>query len=70
MPDYPWYGIVNGDTIEQGDILRRCRVILPVTPVTAGDSTAEEQTVEFDQIERDVVIISQTCDLVKGREKV
>jgi len=29
IPEYPWFGIVDGDEIEQGDILEGCPVFLP-----------------------------------------
>lgn len=66
MADYPWYAIVNGDEIEQGDVLLNCRVFAPADDL----SPDENDIVEFEEFERDVVVLSQTCDLVKGREKI
>lgn len=66
MADYPWYGVVNGEEIEQGDILESCRVFSP--PDDLPDDAGA--IVEFDELQRDVIVLSQTCDLVKGREKV
>jgi hypothetical protein len=63
---YPWYVPINGDEIQQGDILESCRVFLP--PADLAD--AEVQTAEFPWELRDVIVMSQTCDLVKGREKL
>ena len=55
--------------MSRGDILRGCAVFL-----LGGDlddeSTPEDVAVEFECAERDVVVLSQTCDLVKGREKL
>jgi len=48
---YPWYGLVQGEQLEQGDILFECPIIRP----TATD--------EFHRHLADVVILSQTCDL-------
>ena len=64
--DYPWFQIVRGANLEQGDILESCPVFLPRTDVVV----AEEDTIFFDEELRDVIVISQTCDLVAGREKV
>jgi hypothetical protein len=70
MVDYAWYRTVTGDDLEQGDMLRRCPVFLPPSELRIDESTAEGLTAEFDWVERDVVVLSQTCDLVKDREKV
>ena len=65
---YPWYSLVNGDEIEQGDILEGCPVFLPPPDLTLNFFEDEEATFIWE--ERDVIVMSQTCDLVKGREKV
>ena len=65
MSGYPWFSIVDDATIEQGDILRNVRLF--ISPKTIDDDAVE---VEFDWLERDVIVMSQTCDLVDGREKV
>ena len=48
---YPWYGLVQGEQLEQGDVLFECPIIRP----TATD--------EFQRHLADVVILSQSCDL-------
>ena len=70
MADYPWYQVVQGDSIEQGDILRRCPVFSPPDRLVLPDSPGEEPITEFEWVERDLTVVSQTCDLVKGREKL
>lgn len=71
MTGYPWYAIVSGDAIEQGDILQGCPVFLPPDGLPPTDFAENQQAIaEFDWIERDVIVVTQTCDLVKGREKV
>jgi hypothetical protein len=70
MPQYPWYAIVNEDSLEQGDILRRCAVFFPPRGTLTGRQPPDELTAEFEWAERDLVVISQTCDLVEGRERV
>jgi hypothetical protein len=64
--DYPWFQIVRGANLEQGDILESCPVFHPRADLTS----AEENTVYFDEELRDVIVVSQSCDLVSGREKV
>jgi hypothetical protein len=63
-PFYPWYAIASGDEIQQGDILDGCPVFSPRTEATGVLSST------FDWRERDLIVMSQTCDLVRGREKV
>ena len=64
--DYPWYRIVRGDVLEQGDMLESCPVFLP----RADLPESEEETILLDEELRDVAVITQSCDLVPGREKV
>ena len=64
---YPWYSLAEGDDLEQGDILESCRVFSPPADL-ADDSRAEHAT--FGYTERDVIVMSQSCDLVKGRNKL
>jgi hypothetical protein len=61
MPEeHPWYDVVEGSTLEQGDILLACPVIVPVPdmpfPVPEGD-------VPGDLLFFDVVVMTQSCDL-------
>jgi hypothetical protein len=62
---YPWYQAVSGDDLEQGDIIDTCPVF-----VVPEDFTPGEPLVSFSWRERDVVVMTQSCDLVRGREKV
>jgi hypothetical protein len=64
---YPWYNIiVTGDELEQGDILEGCPVFSP--PADLGAVPAADARFRWE--ERDLVILSQSCDLVKGRKKL
>ncbi len=65
-PNYPWYSFVEGDELEQGDIIEKCPVFAP--PADLQPEKAE--MAEFKWEERDLIVMSQTCDLVKGREKL
>jgi hypothetical protein len=64
MQVYPWYATTEGDEIEQGDFFEACPVYIPSAEATGHG------IVDFEWEERDLVVLSQTCDLVKGREKV
>lgn len=63
---YPWYEAVSGDEIEQGDIVESCPVFLPPDDLAGGDMASAI----FQWDDRDVIVMSQTCDLAKGREKL
>jgi hypothetical protein len=64
--DYPWFSLVSGVDVEQGDIFENCPVFFP------PDDLAEIPLVEavFAWKEQDVIVLSQTCDMVQGREKI
>ena len=64
---YPWYCLVSDDELEQGDILEDCPVFSP--PPNLRPNFLEDD-VDFTWERRDVIIMSQSCDLVKGREKI
>jgi hypothetical protein len=56
MEKYPWYEIVEGDSLLQGDFINQCPIVLPPSTIELGKVRAEV-------IEYDVVIMSQSCDL-------
>lgn len=64
-PEYRWYGVVDGDDLEQGDILEDCPVYFPPEHIP---EYAEKATFSYGKL--DLIVISQSCDLVKGREKI
>lgn len=66
IPAYPWFGVVEGDDVEQGDILEGCPVFFPPDDLVLG----AELTARFMWQKQDLIVMSQSCDLVKGREKV
>lgn len=65
-PNYPWYQAVAGEDIEQGDLFEHCPVFLP--PDDLADASLETATFRWE--DRDLIVLSQSCDLIKGREKV
>lgn len=59
MPEYPWYGFAaEGAPLEQGEIIEGVPFIRPVEIPEEGDPTVEVIT-------SDVIVISQSCDLLK-----
>ncbi len=69
---YPWFEVARGDVLEQGDILPDCPIFIAPgdLDVDALEKAASLSSVRFDCHRFDVIVMSQTCDLVKGREKV
>jgi hypothetical protein len=63
--NYPWYERVNGSAIEQGDVLEACAVFSPPADL---EETASQASLVW--VRRDVIVLSQTCDMVEGREKL
>jgi hypothetical protein len=65
-PHYPWYSAAQGDELEQGDLLDSFPVFAP------PDDLQPESTVgaDFTWEQRDLVVMSQSCDMVKGRENL
>ena len=68
--DYPWYDKVSGDDVQQGDILENCPVLILPSELSLGPSgtRTEPQDIPFEC--RDVVVMSQSCDMVKGQERI
>ena len=62
---FAWYRVVTGTDLSQGDLLDRCPVFLPPTDLAEPWDEAA-----FTWQEVDAVVMTQTCDLVSGREKV
>lgn len=57
--DYPWYGRVTDATLQQGDLVEGCPVVLPVLDPAGADAVYESQLRE-----RTGIVLSQSCDLV------
>jgi hypothetical protein len=60
-----WYEIVEGQDLETGDVISEC----PIYSVIFPDDPAAPVT-QVDYASYDVVVLSQSCDLVAGREKL
>lgn len=62
---FPWYRIVRGPELQQGDLVEACPVFVPLNDFPLDAPTP----VDFDWEVRDVIVLTQSCDLVAGREK-
>ncbi len=56
MEKYPWYEIVEEDSILQGDIVNSCPVAIP--PRTIGSGKCLVEVMAFN-----VIVMSQSCDI-------
>lgn len=70
MPAYPWYAVASGDDIEQGDIFEDCPIFLPPADLNLQPDPTHGAQAQFRWEQQDVIVLSQTCDLVKDREKL
>jgi hypothetical protein len=60
-----WFEVVTGRTLEQGDIISHCPIYSPAFP-----SSPDQPVTEIEEFSYDVIVMSQTCDLVMDREKL
>lgn len=67
---YPWYQLVSGEEeIKQGDILEDCPVFQ--LPEDLAEITKDKNiTAKVEWRTQDVIIMSQSCDMVKDRAKL
>jgi hypothetical protein len=61
---YPWYTVVSGDDVQQGDILESCPVFFPPSTTNLDDPFARSV---FDWAERDVIVLTQSCDIANNK---
>lgn len=69
---YPWYTVTSGGDLEQGDILTGCPVFRAPEDLSAGvleraRSGSDTPGIRFDFQTFDVIVLSQTCDLVNKK---
>ncbi len=62
---YPWYERVREASIYQGDIFDNC----PVLPTPDELATKKLASVEIEWEAFDLVVMTQSCDLVQGSGK-
>lgn len=61
--DYPWYRSVADGSIEQGDLLLN----FPSVTVDSSYGDLLQQSVEADIVWNDVIVLTQSCDLLAGK---
>jgi len=66
--EYPWFRpVVEGDEIQQGEIVESCPIFLP-PPDLDIQKQLDSYTLKYE--ERDVIVMTQSCDLVKELGKI
>lgn len=65
-----WYDNVSGDDVQQGDILENCPVFILPSEIQLDPSSSRTKSWEVRFEFRDVIVMSQSCDMVKGQEKI
>lgn len=63
---YPWYELVEGSALEQGDVLLNCPVAVPSFPDNLDESLVGE-TLPARVQRYDVIVMTQSCDLAEGK---
>ncbi len=58
-----WYELIGDDTLRQGDLLERCPIMFP--PEDVNEVINGEQEIEYGEV--DVVVLSQSCDLIADK---
>lgn len=59
---FPWYDLVEGSELQQGDIISRCPVIQPIPGATPALATLASEF-EAEVLEATGVVLTQSCDL-------
>jgi hypothetical protein len=62
-----WYERVQGPELAQGDIFERCPIFRPLRDL-AWPLAPETEVIDIDIGEQDVVVLSQSCDLVPDQK--
>ncbi len=63
-----WYELVEGEELEQGDILERCPVFRPPADMTWSDNKAVPDIGVITVSLLDVVVVSQSCDIASDQK--
>ena len=62
---YPWYECVSGEDLQQGDIIEQCPLFSP-----PSDLRKVKSETTFERVTRNVIVISQSCDLVQNQKSL
>jgi len=68
VTNYPWYEVVHGAELTQGDLIPACPVLVPNAPddVQALESVGDVE-LETGVARQDVVVMTQACDLAHDK---
>jgi len=58
IEEHSWYQVVDCEVLQQGDLIDSCPIAIPCSAIK------EDTIVDFKVREHDIVIMSQSCDLV------
>jgi hypothetical protein len=61
---YPWYEVVEGEKLEQGDLLRACPVVVPALP---NGLIEPDVMISAEVLTYDVLVMTQSCDLANNK---
>jgi hypothetical protein len=65
---YPWYtDVPAGASLEQGDIIEKCNILLPDEKHYQAINSDVENETPMNIIEIDGIIMSQSCDIENGK---
>jgi len=65
---YPWYASIDTDDLMQGDFIKKCPIIIPSIDFNSVDFNSY-QKFEAEILRINVVVISQSCDLLNKKLK-
>jgi hypothetical protein len=63
-----WYELVEGEQLEQGDILERCPVFRPPREMSWSDTRGIPESGEMTVGILDVIVVSQSCDIASDQK--
>ena len=66
-PEYPWYAVVEGDDLSQGDIIPECPVVGVVPPDDIDGLVAGKVDPEVDVSVHAMIVLTQACDLAHDK---
>jgi hypothetical protein len=61
-----WFDIVNGQDLEQGDLIANFSVVRPLI----ADVITDPENIPLEIVRTNLIVLTQSCDLVTGREKI
>lgn len=64
LREFPWYEVVDSkEPVQQGDFLLSCPIYIP----SVSSIINKDDTVPLEVVEYDVVVMSQSCDLLQKK---